>query len=290
MPVTARRMSLSRAVNADPSIDRPSGRTVAKHRKPTRPGTPRAAAAVLSVGLAVGGGAALSVTTTPATASATALTAAQARGHMSIPSRPLLRLGDSGPTVKYVQRALHLGPDGYFGPSTVRVLKKFQASWGLRATGTTDKNTWGRLTWATKHKVLYGKVGTATTTTAAAASSGTTTFRAKVLREAAKLKGAPYRWGGTTPRGFDCSGYTGYVYKKAGKTLPRTSRAQYSATKHITRKAAKPGDLVFFKNGGGGVYHVGVYAGGNMLWHASRPGRPVAKAKIWTSSVAFGRV
>ncbi|MFI5692153.1 C40 family peptidase [Kribbella sp. NPDC051586] len=283
MPVTARRTSLSRAVSqlAEPSTDRPTGRTLAKHRRTSKPAAPRAAAAVLSVGLAVGGGAALSLSTTPATASAATMTAAQLRGHTSIPSRPLLRFRDSGPTVKYVQRALHLGPDGYFGTSTVRVLKKFQASWGLKATGYMDKNTWGRLTWAAKHKVLYGKHG---------ASSGTTTFRAKVLREAAKLKGTPYRYGGTTTRGFDCSGYTGYVYKRAGHKLPRTSRQQYSATKHISRKAAKPGDLVFFRSGGGGVYHVGIYAGGNMLWHASKPGRPVAKAKIWTSSVAFGRI
>jgi cell wall-associated NlpC family hydrolase len=282
MPVTARRTSLSRAVSQLSSTDRPTGRTLAKHRRNTsKPAAPRAAAAVLSVGLAVGGGAALSLSTTPATASAATMTAAQARGHMSVPSRPLLRFRDSGPTVKYVQRALHLGPDGYFGTSTVRVLKKFQASWGLKATGYMDKNTWGRLTWAAKHKVLYGKAG---------ASTGTTTFRAKVLREAAKLRGTPYRYGGTTTRGFDCSGYTGFVYKKAGHKLPRTSRQQYSATKHISRKAAKPGDLVFFRNGGGGVYHVGIYAGGNMLWHASKPGRPVAKAKIWTSSVAFGRI
>jgi cell wall-associated NlpC family hydrolase len=282
MPVTARRTSLSRAVNAESSTDRPIGRTLAKHRKTTRPGAPRAAAAVLSVGLAVGGGAALSVTGTSAASASTSSTTATTapRGYWSIPSKPLLRYGDRGPTVKYVQKALHLGPDGYFGTSTVRVLKKFQASWGLKATGYTDKKTWGRLTWAAKHKALYGPYSTG--------SVGT--FRAKVLREAAKLKGTPYRYGGTTPRGFDCSGYTGYVYKKAGKKLPRTSRAQYSATKHISRKAAKPGDLVFFRSGGGGVYHVGIYAGGNMLWHASKPGRPVAKAKIWTSSVAFGRI
>ena len=285
MPVTARRTPLSRAVSQnDISTVRPTGRTIAKHRKPTKSATPRAAAAVLSVGLAVGGGAAFSVTASPATASAATTSATTTpRGYWSIPSKPLLRYGDRGPTVKYVQRALHLGPDGYFGASTVRILKKYQASWGLRATGSTDKATWGRLTYTAKHHLLYGPHRSGSST-----SIGT--FRARVLREAAKLKGTPYRYGGTTPRGFDCSGYTGYVYKKAGKKLPRTSRAQYSATKHISRKAAKPGDLVFFKSGGGGVYHVGIYAGGNMLWHSSRPGRPVAKAKIWTSSVAFGRV
>ena len=285
MPVTARRTSLSRAVSQnDTSTVRPTGRTIAKHRKPTKSATPRATAAVLSVGLAVGGGAAISLTASPATASATTTaTTTVPRGYWSIPSRPLLRYGDRGPTVKYVQRALHLGPDGYFGASTVRILKKYQASWGLRATGSTDKATWGRLTYTAKHHLLYGPHRSGS-------STSTGTFRARVLREAAKLKGTPYRYGGTTPRGFDCSGYTGYVYKKAGKKLPRTSRAQYSATKHISRKTAKPGDLVFFKSGGGGVYHVGIYAGGNMLWHSSRPGRPVAKAKIWTSSVAFGRV
>ena len=285
MPVTARRTSLSRAVSqtSEDSLRR-SGRTRAKHRKPTKSATPRATAAVLSVGLAVGGGAAISLTASPAIASAsTTATTTVPRGYWSIPSKPLLRYGDRGPTVKYVQRALHLGPDGYFGTSTVRILKKYQASWGLRATGYTDKATWGRLTYTAKHHLLYGPHRSGSST-----SIGT--FRARVLREAAKLKGTPYRYGGTTPRGFDCSGYTGYVYKKAGKKLPRTSRAQYSATKHISRKAAKPGDLVFFKSGGGGVYHVGIYAGGNMLWHSSRPGRPVAKAKIWTSSVAFGRV
>ncbi|MEU4295453.1 NlpC/P60 family protein [Kribbella sp. NPDC026596] len=284
MPVTARRTSLSRAVSQlDTSTSRPLGRTLAKHRKPTKSGSPRTAAAVLSVGLAVSGGAALTVAASPATASAATTTTTVPRGYWTIASKPLLRYGDRGPTVKYVQKALHLGPDGYFGTSTVRILKKYQASWGLRATGYTDKATWGRLTYTAKHHLLYGPHRSVSST-----SIGT--FRARVLREAAKLKGTPYRYGGTTPRGFDCSGYTGYVYKKAGKKLPRTSRAQYSATKHITRKTAKPGDLVFFKSGGGGVYHVGIYAGGNMLWHASKPGRPVAKAKIWTSSVAFGRV
>ncbi|WP_344218375.1 C40 family peptidase [Kribbella sancticallisti] len=255
---------------------------MAKHRKPSKPvAGPRAAAAVLSVGLAVGGGAAISVVSAPQTASAATSKVTATRGYTSIPSRPLLRFRDSGPTVKYVQRALHLGPDGYFGNSTVRILKKYQASWGIAPTGTMTKATWGRLTWTAKRGLLYGKYGTSTTTTS---------FRAKVLREAARLKGTPYRYGGTTARGFDCSGYTGYVYKKAGKKLPRTSRQQYSVTKHISRKAAKPGDLVFFRSGGGGVYHVGIYAGNNTLWHSSKPGTPVAKGKIWSSNVAFGRV
>ena len=178
MPVTARRTSLSRAVSQnDTSTVRPTGRTIAKHRKPTKSATPRATAAVLSVGLAVGGGAAISLTASPATASATTTaTTTVPRGYWSIPSRPLLRYGDRGPTVKYVQRALHLGPDGYFGASTVRILKKYQASWGLRATGSTDKATWGRLTYTAKHHLLYGPHRSGS-------STSTGTFRARVLRD-----------------------------------------------------------------------------------------------------------
>jgi cell wall-associated NlpC family hydrolase len=181
-----------------------------------------------------------------------------------------------------VQRSLDVPAGGWYGSATRTAVAKFQGRVGLRKTGVMTTNTWRSLFYAANHHLLHGRTSTATRTT-------TTTFQAKVLREAAKLRGIPYVWGGTSPRGFDCSGYTGYVYKKAGKKLPRTSRQQYSATKHVSRAAAKPGDLVFFKSGGGNVYHVGIYAGGNMLWQSSRPGRPVNKSKIWSSSVAFGR-
>ncbi|TCO47525.1 cell wall-associated NlpC family hydrolase [Kribbella antiqua] len=284
MPVTARRLSLLRAVSQTSELCiRPTGRTLAKHRKPTKSKAPKAAATVLSVGLAVGGGAAITVSAPPATASAATTSATAARGSQSIASRPLLRYGDRGPTVRYVQKVLHVTPrTGFYGKITTARVKAYQRSWGLKVTGTTTRETWSRLIWSAQHHHLWGP--------RVASTASNSTFRARVLREAAKLKGTPYRYGGTTTRGFDCSGYTGYVYKKAGKKLPRTSRQQYKAVKHISRKAAKPGDLVFFKSGGGGVYHVGIYAGGNTLWHASRPGRPVAKAKIWTKSVAFGRV
>ena len=98
-------------------------------------------------------------------------------------------------------------------------------------------------------------------------------------------RGTPYRWGGTTARGFDCSGYTGYVYKKAGKTLPRTARAQYRATKRTSRPV--PGDLVFF--GGRNAYHVGIYVGRGRMIHSPRAGKPVQIAKIWRGA-SYGKV
>jgi len=281
MPVTARRTALPGAVShSSESSPRPTGRTVGRHRKNTKStAAPRAAAAVLSVGLAVSGGAVLSVVSTPQTASATTKTtsAAWARGNLPVAKKPLLRYADAGSAVRMVQRSLDVPAGGWYGSATRTAVANFQRRVGLPRTGTMTVNTWRSLFYAASHGLLHGGTG------------NPSTFQARVLKEAAKLRGTPYRYGGTTTRGFDCSGYTGYVYKKAGKKLPRTSRQQYRATKHLSRKAARPGDLVFFKSGGGSVYHVGIYAGGNMLWQASRPGRPVAKSKIWSSNVAFGR-
>jgi cell wall-associated NlpC family hydrolase len=279
MPVTVRRTALPAVSHPSETSSRPTGRTLAKHRKTTKSAAgPRAAAAVLSVGLAVSGGAILTVAGTPTTASAATsktTSAAWARGNQAIATKPLLRYADAGSAVRYVQRSLDVPVGGWYGSATRTAVASFQRRVGLPRSGSMTVNTWRSLFYAAQHGLLHG--------------GSSSTFQARVLREAAKLKGTPYRYGGTTTRGLDCSGYTGLVYKRAGKKLPRTSRQQYSATKHLSRKAARPGDLVFFKSGGGSVYHVGIYAGGNMLWHASRPGRPVAKAKIWSSNVAFGR-
>lgn len=111
----------------------------------------------------------------------------------------------------------------------------------------------------------------------------------RVMAAAASRTGARYVYGGTGPWAFDCSGFTRWVYQRAGKSLPRTSGAQAAAVRRIPRAAARPGDLVFFTNGSR-VYHVGIYAGGNSLVHSSRPGVPVGRGQIWTNQVFFGTV
>ncbi|HEX6887728.1 MAG TPA: C40 family peptidase [Candidatus Nanopelagicales bacterium] len=112
---------------------------------------------------------------------------------------------------------------------------------------------------------------------------------ARVMRVGSSLKGVPYRYGGTTPRGFDCSGFTSYVFRKIGVRLPHSATGQMHKARRISRSAAKPGDLVFFR-GGRGAYHVGIYAGGNKVLHSPRPGQRVHVARIWTRNVSFGRV
>ncbi|NED79613.1 NlpC/P60 family protein, partial [Streptomyces sp. SID11233] len=88
---------------------------------------------------------------------------------------------------------------------------------------------------------------------------------------------------------FDCSGLTLYSFKKAGKSLPRTAQAQYNRTRHVSARKRTKGDLVFFRSGGG-VYHVGIYAGKNKIWHAPKTGDVVKLEKIWSKRVSYGRV
>lgn len=112
----------------------------------------------------------------------------------------------------------------------------------------------------------------------------------KILKTAAKYKGTPYVWGGTTPKGFDCSGYVQYVFKKAtGKKLPRIAGDQMRKGKKISKSKKKKGDLIGFSNGSG-YYHIAIYAGDGKIWHAPRTGETVKKVKIWTSAYSVARV
>lgn len=113
---------------------------------------------------------------------------------------------------------------------------------------------------------------------------------ADVLATADNYKGVRYSWGGSSPRGFDCSGYTQYVFKQLGVSIPRVAQAQSNFSEHISRSEVKPGDLVFFHSKNGYVYHVGIYAGDGKIWHSPRPGQSVRLENIWTSAVYYGRV
>jgi cell wall-associated NlpC family hydrolase len=104
---------------------------------------------------------------------------------------------------------------------------------------------------------------------------------------AARYLGVAYRSGGTTPNGFDCSGYVRYVFNQLGVSLPRTADEQYNAATRIPSSAAEAGDLVFFLSGGS-AYHVGIYAGNGMMYDAGRTGEVITKRAIWSADIAFG--
>jgi cell wall-associated NlpC family hydrolase len=122
-------------------------------------------------------------------------------------------------------------------------------------------------------------------------------FDVAAAAEAKKFVGTPYRYGGSTPAGFDCSGLTQYVYKHTGggKPIQRTAQAQFGEFKRIAKSAAKPGDLVFFHDTGNlssYVYHVGVYEGGNNMVAATTSGGHVElQSFTWAgSTVSFGTI
>ena len=101
-----------------------------------------------------------------------------------------------------------------------------------------------------------------------------------LLAEADKYLGINYVYGGTTPDGFDCSGFVKYVFEKFGINLKRVSRDQYSYNgKNVEKTELIPGDLVFFGTGGY-VSHVGIYAGGGQMIHSPSTGKSICYTSI----------
>ncbi|HEX6922706.1 MAG TPA: S-layer homology domain-containing protein [Bacillales bacterium] len=98
--------------------------------------------------------------------------------------------------------------------------------------------------------------------------------RNDIVRIAKQYIGVPYQWGGTTPSGFDCSGFVGYVFDKVGVNLPRTSSQMWGRGERVSN--LKQGDLVFFNTSGSGISHVGIYIGHGDFISATSDGVEVA--------------
>ena len=130
-------------------------------------------------------------------------------------------------------------PTGYFGSLTYNAVLSFQKDNGLYADGIVGR--------ATSREIKVDRV----------------------LQTAKQYAGVPYVWGGVSPSGFDCSGFTHYVLLKNNVTVPRSSSAQYTAGIPVARSQLRPGDLVFFTTYKPGPSHVGIYLGSNKFIHAS---------------------
>ena len=146
---------------------------------------------------------------------------------------------------------------------------------GATATAThqikVGKETWykvkvnGKTGWVLNTLVAKKTVAAKAKTVTKASNSNVSA--SKVVSIASSLKGIPYVFGGTTTKGFDCSGFTQYVFQKAGKSLSRSTLTQYAQTKAVS--SPQPGDLVFFANTyRPGISHVGIYIGNNQFIHA----------------------
>ena len=118
---------------------------------------------------------------------------------------------------------------------------------------------------------------------------------ARAVHVAYTQLGTPYRYGGSDPSGFDCSGLVQYAYGSAGIFVPRTTSQQLRHARPVSLSALRPGDLVFFRLSKRKTSHVGIYAGGGRFIHAPSTGKEVSYARLdnpyWRARVVgAGRV
>jgi murein DD-endopeptidase len=102
----------------------------------------------------------------------------------------------------------------------------------------------------------------------------------RIAQIARSQLGAPYRFGGADPLGFDCSGLVRYVFGREGILVPRTAAAQLQAVQPLELAELQPGDLLFYRSGSGPVDHVAIYVGDGLMVHAPRTGRVVEQRRL----------
>lgn len=168
------------------------------------------------------------------------------------------RVGDQGSDVAEIQGQLaslgyDVAADGDFGPATAEAVKAFQAAHGLDADGLVGPST---------YTALLGKE-------MPEVSRGSNYISRRVVADSMRYIGVPYVFGGTTPSGFDCSGYVRYVFAQAGIYLPRMADEQYECGYPVSTDELVAGDLVFFSTYDYGASHVGIYLGDGSFINAS---------------------
>ena len=126
--------------------------------------------------------------------------------------------------------------------------------------------------------------GSSSTSSGSTSTSSTSTGSAsgnKIVATAKQYLGVPYKWGGTDPSGFDCSGFVYYVLRCNGINVSRTQVPMYSEGTPVSKSNLQPGDLVFFQNTyKAGLSHVGIYVGDGQFIHAPSSGRVVSYADL----------
>ncbi len=170
--------------------------------------------------------------------------------------------------------------NGDFTRDTRKALKKFQKkerAEGLRQDGRLDMETYQLL----KRRAAERKYG----------SELVSADSKSILATAARYQGTRYVFGGTTPKGFDCSGYVQYVFAQQGIRLTRTADTQAREGTFVPRSKLQPGDLVFFTTYAPGASHNGIYAGNGKFWNATSHGVMLSDLNdpYWNSRYYTGR-
>lgn len=176
-------------------------------------------------------------------------------------SSTVLRNGSRGQAVKDLQSQLKKlnyyksAVDGIYGSQTMSAVRAFQRDNGLADDGIAGSQTFAALKNPVKSSTEKAQV-----------KSNVIVDMSALVKTAKKYKGVPYKWGGTTPKGFDCSGFINYVFKEHGISLPRTVASMWSSGTKVNSPSV--GDIVFFNTSGSGASHAGIYIGNNEFIHA----------------------
>lgn len=174
------------------------------------------------------------------------------------PEEPL-QVGDQGDEVLALQEKLsQMGyvvgsMDGVYGEVTAEAVRTLQKEKNLPVDGKISPEL---------YKTLIGR------DLPVSRGASTATVR-RLISSSFQYVGVPYWFGGTTPRGFDCSGFTRYVFSQVGISLPRMADGQYSVGRPVSTEKLRPGDLVFFETYEPGPSHVGIYIGNSQFISAT---------------------
>ncbi|WP_172120505.1 C40 family peptidase [Actinomyces faecalis] len=128
------------------------------------------------------------------------------------------------------------------------------------------------------------EAGAAAPAPAVAVAAPENASASSIVAIALQYQGVPYVSGGTTPAGWDCSGFVQYVYAQAGISLPRTSYAQGAAGTLVSAAEAQPGDIVYYG------YHVGIYVGNGMMIDAGTPSTGTVYRAVFGSPIGYVRI
>lgn len=168
-----------------------------------------------------------------------------------------------------------------------KLIEELEAKQEIYASKITESQKLVNATLAKLEAINGSTAGTAGQTSIS--RGGATVSNNEVLAYASKFLGTPYKWGGTSPdTGFDCSGFTQYVYAHFGIRIGRTTRDQIKSGVAVSRSELKVGDLVLFGKNGDPT-HVGIYAGNNTYIHSPRTGDVVKVSAMTRNDFIIGR-
>ena len=190
---------------------------------------------------------------------------------------PTLSKNSKGNDVLTLQKKLYLIGyditefDGVYGVETEKAVSAFQRDNKITVTGVVTNVTWRALRKAKEKKgrVLPAIKPNSTVKPTKPVANSVAGDANAIVSTARQFMGVPYLFGGTTPKGFDCSGLVQYVYQMNGITIPRLADEQFKIGKSVSRNQLTAGDLVFFNTDSKGISHCGIYIGDGKFLHAS---------------------